>query len=138
MKPAGSNDDRSLRIIHIEDDPCDAELIAAALEVHALSQITTVTTKLALAAEIQTELPDLIISDSNLPGFDGLSALAFATQHCPGIPFVFCSGFLSAEKQAQALAHGAVDCVSKNDLTRLIALVKKLAAPAAGQDETQG
>ena len=116
------------RILHIEDNSLDAELIESALQVHLPCDITTVNTKASLEAALEGAEPDLILSDSNLPSFDGLSALDLASLKSPGTPFVFCSGQISEEKKTEALRRGAVDCIPKNDMAGLIAFVKKLCA----------
>lgn len=119
-----------LRILHLEDNCYDAALIAAALQVHLACQITAVATRVAFEAELERDTPDFIISDSSLPDFAGSLALAWAGQKCPGVPFVFCSGDVSALKQAEALKAGATGCISKDDLASLVALIRRLCGEA--------
>jgi CheY-like chemotaxis protein len=69
-----------------------------------------------------------------LPGFDGLSALAFAKQKHPEVPFILCSGHVFEEKKAEAEQHGAIDYVSKNDLAGLISLIKSPRGDPDGGD----
>lgn len=119
----------AIRILHLEDDALDAQLIKAALQVHLPCDITAVASKAAFQAELELAMPDFIISDSSLPGFDGLAALQLTAQKCPKVPFIFCSGYVSAEKKREALAHGAMECIPKDDLDELIALIKRLREP---------
>src|SRR6185312_7966608 len=69
--------------------------------------------------------PHIIISDFSIPGFDGLAALEIAAREAPDVPFVFVSGTLGEERAIQALHHGAVDYVLKNNPGRLVPAVKR-------------
>jgi len=62
---------------------------------------------------------DVIISDSSLPGFDGMRALAMVRELELNIPFIFLSGMIFPEKTAIAIRAGAFDCIPKNHLDRL-------------------
>jgi CheY-like chemotaxis protein len=119
-----------LQILLVEDNPFDAELIEATLQAQFGCQITTVGSKVDFEAALERAQPDFIISDSNLPSFEGLVALQLAIQKYPQVPFIFCSGLCSDQKKAEALAHGAIECLPKDDLTNLIALVKSLCGDA--------
>ena len=68
--------------------------------------------------------PDVIVSDSAVPGFDGLAALSIAKADRPATPFIFVSGYLSELRVRQALSHGALDFVAKSDLDRLPEVVR--------------
>jgi CheY-like chemotaxis protein len=124
-----SHPDGDLRILLVEDNPFDYELIEATLQMNLDCQVTTVSSKQAFEAALARETPDFIISDSNLPSFDGLAALALAAQICPGIPYIFCSGNKSEEARAEALAHGAKDYVLKDNLESLVAVITRLSKP---------
>ena len=115
-----------LRILHIEDDPIDAELIYSAIAVQSPCHFSRVASKAGLEAALAHEIFDLIISDSSLPGFDGAAALTLAKKQFPDVPFVFCSGHFVGEKKTQMLNRGATDYFSKDDLEGLIHLIKDL------------
>ena len=112
---------RPLRILSIEDDPKDAELIQSLLETADIaSEVTRVDTQAALAASLEQGGIDLILADYSLPSFDGISALKFATKACPDVPFIFVSGTLGEEVAIEALKVGATDYVLKTRLSRLV------------------
>ncbi|MGA9367210.1 MAG: response regulator, partial [Steroidobacteraceae bacterium] len=67
--------------------------------------------------------PDVILSDSNVPGFDGLSALAIAQAQSPGTPFIFVTGSPDAPAAQEARERGAAGLVAKQDLERLAGVV---------------
>jgi len=110
-----------LRILSIEDDPKDTELIQALLETEGLaSEVTRVDTQPALLASLQQGGIDLILADYSLPSFDGLSALKLAIKVCPEVPFIFVSGTLGEEVATEALKIGATDYILKTRLSRLV------------------
>jgi PAS domain S-box-containing protein len=109
-----------LRILSIEDDPKDTELIRDLLETEGIAcEVTRVDTEAALLASIEQGGIDLILSDYTLPSFDGISALKFAMKTCPDVPFIFVSGTLGEEVAIEALKIGATDYVLKTSLSRL-------------------
>src|SRR5579862_9564012 len=93
-----------LRILSLEDDPKDAELIQALLEEAKLScAVRRVDTKSEFVAAIEKGDIDLILADYTLPAFDGLSALKLALENCPDVPFIFVSGTLGEEVAVDAV-----------------------------------
>jgi PAS domain S-box-containing protein len=110
-----------LRILSIEDDPKDAELIQDLLETEGIvCEVTRVDTQAALLASLEQGGIDLILADYSLPSFDGISALKFAMKACPDVPFIFVSGTLGEEVAIEALKIGATDYVLKTGLSRLV------------------
>src|ERR1700722_19694812 len=115
-----------LRILSIEDDPKDAELIQDLLATAGIvCEVTRVDTEAALAASIEQGGIDLILADYSLPSFDGISALKFAMKACPEIPFIFVFGTLGEEVAIEALKIGATDYVLKTRLSRLVPSVRR-------------
>ena len=67
---------RPIRVLHLEDSPQDAELISHKLEVEGVRcDIVVVNGKDGFEAALERESFDLIISDYNLPDYDGTSAI---------------------------------------------------------------
>ncbi|HYT61114.1 MAG TPA: response regulator [Haliangiales bacterium] len=115
-----------LRILHLEDDPADAELIRVKLKAMDIAcAIERVETKADFLARLEQQCFDLIISDYTLPGFDGRSALKIARQKCPEVPFIFVSGTIGEEVAVDSLKQGATDYVLKDRLSRLVASVQR-------------
>jgi PAS domain S-box-containing protein len=109
-----------LRILLIEDDLKDAELIQDLLETEGIAcAVTRVDTQTALMASLEQGGVDLILADYSLPSFDGISALKLAMKACPEVPFIFVSGTLGEEVAIEALKIGATDYVLKTRLSRL-------------------
>jgi PAS domain S-box-containing protein len=125
-----------LRILSIEDDPKDTELIRDLLETEGIvCEVTRVDTEAALLASIEQGGIDLILSDYTLPSFDGISALKFAMKTCPDVPFIFVSGTLGEEVAIEALKIGATDYVLKTSLSRLASSVVRAQREATQKAE---
>jgi formate hydrogenlyase transcriptional activator len=115
-----------LRILHLEDDPRDGELVQETLEAEGIScQVTRVETEADLIASLEEGGFDLILADYTLPSFDGLSALKIAVQNWPDVPFIFVSGTLEEEVAIEALKIGATDYVFKTRLSRIVPSVRR-------------
>ena len=115
-----------LHILHLEDDPTDAELIQSTLEGEGVScQITRVQNRDGFVAALEHGGIDLIFSDSSLPAFDGRSAAELVRAKWPAIPLILVSGALGEEGAIDALKSGATDYVLKDRLTRLAPAVRR-------------
>ncbi|HXJ34602.1 MAG TPA: GAF domain-containing protein [Candidatus Eisenbacteria bacterium] len=126
-----------LRILHLEDNPADAELIHAALENDGIvADVTRVETQADFLAAL-AEGFDVILADHTLPGFDGLSALKLAAQVCPHVPFIFVSGTLGEEVAIEAMKFGAIDYVLKERLSRIGPSVQRALREAREREERQ-
>jgi DNA-binding NtrC family response regulator len=109
-----------LRILSLEDDPNDAELIQELLRSEDIAcELLRVDTQAAFLAALQQDGIDLILADYTLPSFDGLAALKLAKQVRPDVPFIFVTGTLGEEVAIEALRVGAADYVLKTRLSRL-------------------
>jgi PAS domain S-box-containing protein len=109
-----------LRVLHLEDDIRDAELVRATLESEGLpTDLTRVEAEQEFVSALKDGSFDLILADYTLPSFDGLSALRLAQEHAPDVPFLFVSGTLGEDVAIEALKRGATDYVLKTRLARL-------------------
>jgi len=127
-----------LVIIHLEDDPTDAELIEAMLESEGMAcEIRRVETESDFLSAITTTHADLILSDYALPTFDGLSALILARTHCLDVPFIFVTGAMGEEKAVESMKQGATDYVLKHNLARLGMVVRRALREAEDRQERQ-
>src|ERR1700730_9177896 len=125
-----------LRILSIEDDPKDTELIQDLLETEDIAcEVTRVDTQAALVASLERGGIDLILTDYSLPSFDGVSALKLAMKACPDVPFIFVSGTLGEEVAIEALKIGATDYVLKTGLSRLVPSVLRALREATQRAE---
>src|SRR6266513_2549365 len=126
MSVAPESINNELRILMLEDDAMDTELIQRELRrggFHFISKV--VSTEKAFREELHHFSPTLILSDFSLPSFDGLSALAIAKKERPHTPFIFVSGTIGEEVAIETLKNGATDYVLKHRLSRLIPSVQR-------------
>jgi signal transduction histidine kinase len=115
-----------LRILNLEDEPKDTELIRAKLEKDGITyEMTRVETEEDFVSAITQGGIDLVLADFKLPTFDGLSALTIAKEKCPDIPFIFVSGSIGEERAIESLKQGATDYVLKENLSRLPSSVRR-------------
>ena len=121
-----------LRILALEDNPTDAELIRFELEDAGLV-ITAklVTNEQDFISGLQEFSPDLVLSDYDLPGYNGALALAETKRTCPDTPFILVTGAVSEDRAIEILTQGAKDYVLKNRLQqRLVPAVLRALAEA--------
>ncbi len=115
-----------LRVLLLEDNPIDAELIQSLLdEDHFACEAHCVQTRAEFTAALRIADIDLILADYQLPSFDGFSALKLALSARPDLPFIFVSGTLGEEVAIEALKIGATDYVLKTRLSRLVPAVQR-------------
>jgi diguanylate cyclase (GGDEF)-like protein len=112
-----------IRMLVLEDDAAAAESSCLMLK-HA--GIDCAFERVESEAEFRQALgrsPDVILSDSNVPGFDGLSALAIVRAQSPGTPFIFVTGSTDPSAAQAARERGAAGFIAKADLNRLAGVV---------------
>jgi len=113
-----------IRILHLEDDAADAELVAATLG-STDYEVTRVQTEAQFCSALRGGGIDLVLGDFRLPGFDGMEALQLVRRSAPEVPFVFVSGVLGEEAAIEALTRGATDYIPKQRLSSLPAAVRR-------------
>jgi signal transduction histidine kinase len=115
-----------LRILLLEDNDYDAELIQELLEAeHFVCDITRAQTRAEFVAGLEIDGIDLVLADYKLPSFDGLSALDLALDARADLPFIFVSASLGEETAIEAVKMGATDYVVKSRLSRLVPSVQR-------------
>jgi PAS domain S-box-containing protein len=111
---------QKLKILHLEDDRNDAELVRETLAADGIvAEVECVDTEPGYVCALERRKFDLILADYSLPSFDGGTALGIANKKAPGIPFIFVSGSLGEEVAIESLKSGATDYVLKHRLQRL-------------------
>lgn len=120
-----------LRVLHLEDNSWDAELIKLELERTQIPcSVTQVWTEKDFEEALRMGGIDIFLSDSQLPGFETLKALVRTREVCPNVPFIFVSGTSSPTQKANAFFRGAVDFIQKDELFKLVPLMDRLFARA--------
>ena len=89
----------SLRFLILEDNPADVELVRFELEEAGfVFTLKAVTTEKDFVHALQEFCPDLILSDYDLPQYNGALALAEARKTCPDAPFILVTGAVSEDR----------------------------------------
>ena len=117
-------------ILILEDTATDKELMEFELQEAEISFIPKwVRTEKEYVQALQDFSPDLILSDFDLPQYNGALALFEAKKRCPKVPFILVTGVLRREEDGELVkeftSRGASDYVSKDHLDRLAPTVKK-------------
>ena len=115
-----------LHLLLLEDSDLDAELLLAALRQQEFKpDVTRVQTEADFRQAIVGSRWDLVISDYNLSGFDGMSALGILRERDPDLPFILVSGLLTEASAVEAIRQGANDFVLKSNLQRLGPIIER-------------
>lgn len=111
---------KAIRILHLDDSPFDAELIADAIRSgDCEAAIRLAPDRGEFLSALREQAFDVVICDYNIPGYDGLSALRNAREAQPDVPVIIVSGSLREEEAVRCVKAGATDYVLKERLQRL-------------------
>ena len=117
--------DEIIKILLLEDNQHDAELIHYQISKNIIKyEFKHVSLYNDFSNALDDYIPDIILSDYNLPGFTGLDALDMARQKCPLTPFIIVTGTIDEETAAETIKMGAWDYVVKERLSRLSSAMK--------------
>jgi len=108
-----------LKILIVEDNPADAELVLLELRRAGFEpNWQRVDTEAAYLERLDHEL-DLVLSDYQMPEFNGFRALELLKQRKLEVPFILVSGTIGEDIAVTAMKNGAADYLLKDRLTRL-------------------
>jgi DNA-binding NarL/FixJ family response regulator len=113
-----------IRVLILEDNEADAELIRHELLRAGLSTITDrVDSEGGFAAALREFEPDVVLSDHSLSQFDAQSALALMRKVRPTTPLIIVTGRPNSDATVACLRAGAEDLLTKGNLGRLAAAI---------------
>jgi PAS domain S-box-containing protein len=126
----------AIDVLMVEDSDDDAVLIVRQLRRDGLQvSYRRVETAEAAAAALAQRVPDVVISDYNLPAFSAEAALQLLSETGLDVPFLLVSGEIGEETAVALLRAGAHDFVLKDRLTRLGPAVRRELREVAGRRE---
>jgi signal transduction histidine kinase len=116
----------NLRLLLVEDNPADAELVLRALrkadfEVSAL----IVQDEASFIEALDPHCPEIVLADYNLPEWTGMEVLTVLRRRCMDIPMILVSGALGDVAAVECIRQGATDYVLKDGLARLPDVVRR-------------
>jgi two-component system, sensor histidine kinase and response regulator len=117
--------DSVLKVLILEDNPYDAELNLKTLgkEFRSIDSRVAYDEK-SFSTFLEDFNPDIVLSDYNLPVFNGLDALKISSERKPLTPFIIVTGSLDEETAVECIKQGAWDYVLKEHIIRLNTAVK--------------
>ncbi len=116
---SGSDPFSPLRALILEDDPLDAELVAATLRRVGYSLTLTLADSPARLRERLGESDfDVVLADYNLGTWTAMDALEILREAGKDIPLIVVTGALGDEEAVECIKRGAADYVLKDRLER--------------------
>jgi two-component system sensor histidine kinase UhpB len=118
--------DSELKLLLLEDNPADAELIQLLLKRSGMQFDATVASdeKEFLKAMDEKNF-DAVLADNALPQYSSIEALKLIRKKDPGIAFILVTGTVSEEFAVSIIQQGADDYILKTNLTRLSPAINK-------------
>ena len=125
------------KILVVDDSPIDRLLVGRLLESNSDWSVQfaedgrlAIEAVNAMATEPSPALPDLIVTDLQMPYIDGLELVNYIKQNFPTIPIVLITGFGSEKVAMDALRSGAANYTPKSgmqkDLMRTVSHVLEM------------
>ncbi|GLH71965.1 hypothetical protein GETHLI_04670 [Geothrix limicola] len=115
-----------IHILLVEDSEGDALLLERHLRAQGLLfDLRRVDTLAALQEALSGSAWDILLTDFNLPGLDGLEVLQVVGERAPYLPCILVSGELGEEAAVESLRRGAKDFISKSRLARLVPAIQR-------------
>ncbi len=117
--PEPHQDSRALRILLVEDDPKDVELIRSALARHSFPPVRLFQAGMLADAfkVLETARIDAVILDLLLPDASGLDAVRQMHAAARDVPILVLTGQYDDQQAVLAVCAGAQDFLTKNDFT---------------------
>jgi hypothetical protein len=104
-----------IKILHVDDNALDRQLVKDALcKEHDAFELIEADSRESFEHHLDEKDFDLILSDFNILGFDGLQVLQMVHEKCPEIPVIIVTGTGSEEVAIRAMKMGASDYVIKS------------------------
>ncbi len=121
----------SLRLLMIEDNPDDEALVLRAIRKGGFNvEHVRVDNREDLLTVLKNRDWDIVLSDYQMPEFNGLAALKIVKQRNKDLPFIVVSGTIGEEVAVEAMRSGAQDYLMKDNLTRLVPAIRRELADA--------
>ncbi len=103
-----------IRVLYVDDYPLDRALVRDALvKEHGGFALVEAASREEFEARLADGAYDVVLSDYNILGYDGLSVMDAVQTHAPGVPVILVTGTGSEEIAVEAMRRGAADYVIK-------------------------
>jgi two-component system, cell cycle sensor histidine kinase and response regulator CckA len=114
-----------IRVLLVEDDPVDEELILRALRQGGYPAVdaTVVRSRAGITEILEQRTFDVVVADYRLPDVVVTALVDDVRRHLPDVPFVVVSGSATEDQLLHVLRLGVDDYLLKDRLTRLVAAI---------------
>ena len=127
-----------LRVLIVEDSKIEAKFTANLLKKNGFIVVhDRVETEEEMVKALEEHKWDIVISDYQMPDFDGMRALKVFQRYELYIPFVLVSGKIGEETAVDLMKMGANDYIMKGNTARLVPAIKSHLKDAANRRETR-
>lgn len=124
----------TIRVLHVEDNALDAELVLGELDADGIDyEMRLVEDEQSFLDALEQFAPNIVLSDLSMPGFSGQRALELLRANDADTPFIFVSATLGEEAAIEALRNGATDYILKQNPARLASAVRRALSEAEAQ-----
>lgn len=118
--------DTALKLLLLEDDPADAELIQFFLRRSGIRFSADIASdEKEFLKALNRNGFDAVLADNALPQYSSIEALRIIKQKNPFVAFILVTGTVSEEFAVNIIQQGADDYILKNSLTRLPSALSK-------------
>ncbi|MUV91063.1 PAS domain S-box protein, partial [Halapricum sp. CBA1109] len=112
------DDGQAIRVLHVDDEPNFADLVATYLErANDAFSVVTATSAPEGLDRLDEHRVDCIVSDLDMPEMDGLEFLRAVREEYPDLPFVLFTGKGSEEIASDAISAGVTEYLQKESGT---------------------
>ncbi len=127
---------KPIRVLMVEDSEDDSKLVVRELKRGGYEPVfERVETREAMAAALENQAWDIVISDYVMPHFNGPDALKLLQHSGLDLPFIIVSGKIGEDIAVAAMRAGAHDYIMKANLQRLAPAVERELGEAQVREE---
>ena len=120
-----------MKMLIVDDSPMDRALASGLIKRRMDCQIFEASNGREGLARIESDHPDFVLTDLQMPEMNGLEFVSIIKDRFPNIPVILMTAQGSEEIASQALRHGAASYVPKRRLAEdLIATIQRVLATA--------
>jgi len=127
MVDTGGEEEKTLKILVVDDEPNVLDVIQSFLENEGY-EVLVADSGASMMDSLEKTKPNVILLDIRMPDIDGLQCLRIIKDRYPGIEVVMMSGFATVQMAKKSLEIGAFDYIGKpisfNHLKEVIQQIK--------------
>jgi CheY-like chemotaxis protein len=126
-----------ITVLVVDDSPVDCKLAGGLIERDTSWKVIYAANGKRALEQIELHIPDLVLTDMQMPEMDGLELVSAVRKEYPLIPVILMTAQGSEEVAVKALQRGAASYVPKRKLARDLVDTLQLVLSAAGDDRSQ-